>query len=169
MKKIIVAVLLLMCVSAVKAQTYERLSKEEIVASESYKSVAYNFVYAFICRDVDKLKELIEPAAYNDIFGGDSGLMSILNNKNIHDIAHMRHVIKLGYYPVVTICNDLDLSPYYGEGEHNPYVGCKAKNVRFDCVAPNGEFYDDRYGSYDTNVRVMLVFVNDKWRIFSFK
>ena len=58
MKRIVYFLSILVSVFTVNAQTYERLSEEEIAASESYKAVAYNFVYAFINRDTDKLKEL---------------------------------------------------------------------------------------------------------------
>ena len=167
MKRIVYFLSILVSVFTVNAQTYERLSEEEIAASESYKAVAYNFVYAFINRDTDKLKELIDSTAYNHVFGGDDGVKAILQSNNIHDIADMRHIISLGYYPVVTLCNELDLSPYFNH--FNPYVGCEAMNVRFDCVSANGEFFSRNLGDFDSDVRVMLVFVNNKWRIVGFK
>ncbi|MBQ8542661.1 MAG: hypothetical protein IJ436_04230 [Bacteroidaceae bacterium] len=163
MKKILFLLLLLtanVSFAQVQVREYERISVEEIVLCKSYKSVAYNFVYAFINRDIAKVRNFYEWDAYSE-FGGD--VMMIQGFEKIHDIADMRNVIPLGYYPVVTRCDELNVSNI------GSYAGCKAMNVRFDCATPNGEFYDGRYGRFDTNVRVMLVLLNGNWKVIGFK
>lgn len=161
MKKILFLLLLLTAnVSFAQFREYERISAEEIILCRSYKSVAYNFVYAFINRDIENVRKYFDWEAYSE-FGGDVMMMQCF--EKAHDIADMRNVIPLGYYPVITRCDELNVS------NSESYAGCEAMNVRFDCVTPDGESYDGRYGRFDTDVRVMLVLLNGNWKVIGFK
>ncbi len=161
MKKILFLLLLLTAnVSFAQFREYERISAEEIILCRSYKSVAYNFVYAFINREIENVRKYFDWEAYSE-FGGDVMMMQCF--EKAHDIADMRNVIPLGYYPVITRCDELNVS------NSESYAGCEAMNVRFDCVTPDGESYDGRYGRFDTDVRVMLVLLNGNWKVIGFK
>jgi len=149
---------------------FTRLNSSEILDCTTYNAVAYNFVYNVIFRDYKAAKKLISPTAYNDFWGGDAGFVNIFESEKAHDIIDMRKIITLGYLPVITTSGDkLDLSVYFDENEPDPYKGMPAVNVRFDCVNAMGEFYDYANENYDSTVRVMMIYENGVWRVFSFK
>lgn len=147
--------------------SFTRLNSSEIIECKTYNAVAYNFVYSVIFRDYKAAKKLVSGTAYNDFWGGDAGFVNLLESEEIHDIIDMRKIITLGYLPVITYSGDwLDLSMYFDDNEPNPYKGMPAVNVRFDCVNAIGEFYNDEY---DSTVRVMMIYENGEWKVFSFK
>lgn len=170
MKKLLVLISLVLGTTFTafsQEQNFTRLSNNEIAECKSYDAVAYNFVYNIIFRNYDAAKELMHETIFDVFEDGYSGFVKMMEDGYVHDIVEMRNVIPLGYTPVITISGDrLDLSIFQ---LNDQFEGMPAVNVRLDCVNARGEFYDDEYGRYDTDVRVMLVCENGVWKVISFK
>lgn len=170
MKKLIIATcfcFLAMLGANAQRGAFEQIPVKEVLENTTFKAVAYNFVYDIIFRDYRAAKNLINKKAMKSL-GGDN-LFKNLDNGTIHDISEMRRVIPLGYLPVIVGCDDANLTGYFGQDQPNPFEGCQAKSVSFNCVNDKGEAYNHEYGDYDTTARVILVHDKGKWTVIGFK
>lgn len=171
-KKTIIILLLLLCSGWWGyAQHLERLNKAEIEANKTPRAAAYNFVTGIITENYAQAVELMTLGLFfelmPDLFGDGIPINQLFSSEYTHNIVDMRPVVKLGYEVVITDSQPLDTKKYFEES--SKYRGAPAFGITFNCVDTNNNFYDGSHGSYDTDVTVMVVKEEGKWKVFGFK
>lgn len=159
------------CVSCIAQQSIERLSPVEISENNTPKVVAYNFVTSVIEERYHTTVELMTLGYFfelmPDLFGEGIPINQLFSPEYMHDIVDMRPVMKLGYEVVIVASQDINSEEYFEEG--SKYRGQPAYAFKFDCADANNKFYDGSQGQYDTDVTVMVVIEEGKWKVFEFK
>lgn len=159
------------CVSCIAQQSIERLSPVEISENNTPKVVAYNFVTSVIEERYHTTVELMTLGYFfelmPDLFGEGIPINQLFSPEYMHDIVDMRPVVKLGYEVVIVASQDINSEEYFEEG--SKYRGQPAYAFKFDCADANNKFYDGSQGQYDTDVTVMVVIEEGKWKVFEFK
>lgn len=171
-KKTIIILLLLLCSGWWGyAQHIERLSKAEIEANKTPRAAAYNFVTSVITENYAQTVELMTLGLFfelmPDLFGEGIPINQLFSMEYMHDIVDMRPVVKLGYEVVIVASQDINSEEYFEEG--SKYRGQPAYAFKFDCADANNKLYDGSQGQYDTDVTVMVVIEEGKWKVFGFK
>ena len=175
MKKTFLIFLIILVSYCCCAQQIERLSHREIEEDETPRAVAYNFVKYVIDRNNVGIYLHTTHLFYEELLewkesAGVENLKELFTRDYMHDIVDMGPVVKMGYDIVIYDSWILDTDKYYGTyGETNPYAGLPAFSVSFTCADANDNIYDGTYGEYDVTTRVLLVKVDNKWKVFGFK
>ena len=172
MKKAIIILFVFFCSACCGyAQNIERLSKAEIEANETPRAVAYNFVTSIITENYAQTVELMTLGLFfelmPDLFGEGIPINQLFSTEYMHDIVEMRPVVKLGYEVVIVASRDIDSKEFFEEG--SKYRGQPAYAFKFDCADANNKLYDGSHGQYDTDVTVVVVKEEGKWKVFGFK
>lgn len=153
------------------AQNIERLNKAEIEANETPRAVAYNFVTSIITENYAQTVELMTLGLFfelmPDLFGEGIPINQLFSPEYMHDIVDMRPIVKLGYEVVIVASRDIDSKEFFEEG--SKYRGQPAYAFKFDCADANNKLYDGSHGQYDTDVTVVVVKEEGKWKVFGFK
>lgn len=153
------------------SQHIERLSKAEIEANETPRAAAYSFVTSVITENYAQTVELMTLGLFfelmPDLFGEGIPINQLFSTEYMHDIVDMRPVVKLGYEVVIVASQDINSEEYFEEG--SKYRGQPAYAFKFDCADANNKFYDGSQVQYDTDVTVMVVKEEGKWKVFGFK
>ncbi len=175
MKNVFLILSVFLCSYCCFAQQIERLSKREIEENESHRAVAYNFVTSIIEQDYVRMNMLVTDSFRAELqewqkMDGVEELNELFTPDHMHDIVDMRPVVNMGYDVVLydSWILDTDLF-FYRYGEPNPYEGLPAYSVSFTCADSNNEIYDGSCGKYDVTARVLLVEIDDHWKVFGFK
>lgn len=172
MRKILFFIsILFACVSCNAQLNIERLSPAEISENSTPKAVAYNFVTSIITEDYAKAVDLMTLDLFfklmPGLFGEGIPINQLFSAEHTHVIVDMRPVVKLGYEVVLVASQEIDSKEYFEEG--SKYRGQPAYAFKFDCADASNKLYDGSQGQYDTDVTVMVVKEDDKWRVFGFE
>lgn len=149
MKKIFVLFIFCLGIQTLSAQRI--LSSSEIDQCQTVEAVAWNFVTSIIEKDWDKMESL----ASSEFLGilqnakkkaGCTSYDEYFNRAYIHDIVEMRPLLSQGYKLIIT--------------------GISPISVYFDCDGANSTYVNDKY---DSDTRVIMVQINDNWKVGGFK
>jgi hypothetical protein len=142
------------------------LSQDEISECTTSLAVAYNFVLSIVNGDYIKMKTLIttgfDQLLNNELTENNLTLDELFSDEYIHDIAGMRPAVKKGYKVSIMNSSEIDAKDY-----DDALAGLPAYSVSFDCIKGDCDIYSE--GDTDTDVRVLLIKENGKWKIFGFK
>jgi hypothetical protein len=141
------------------------VSSDNLKTQTNPRTVAYDFVLAIVNENYNKMKSLMTAEYKLTLEEGlrerNLTVEEYFQEEYIHDIVGMRPAVKQGYSIIITKSSDIDAATY------NPELsGLPAKSVSFDCADSENNLYN---GEGDTNARVLLVYENEKWKVFGFK
>lgn len=172
MKKILIVIVTLFFYMSVVASSpnpiVNRLNAQEVAQCRTPAAVAYNFVMAALDKDYDRMysymaKDGQEYLQYEMEKYEVTSLNALFSVEGKLHIFGWRPALYNGYEIAVLYVQD--------EGESN---GVPYKKVYIGCV-PSSQigvagFQDiERYDGYDTNVKVIVVSENGRWRVSGFK
>lgn len=153
------------------AQHIDRLNKAEIDVNETPHAVAYNFVTSIITEDYTQTMALMTSGLFfelmPDLLGEGVTINQLFSTEYMHDVVDMRPVVKLGYEVVIVASLAFNSVEYFEED--SKYRGQTAYGFKFDCADANNKLYDGSQGQYDTDVTVMVVKEDGKWKVLGFK
>ncbi|MCR4665225.1 MAG: hypothetical protein K5660_07655 [Paludibacteraceae bacterium] len=168
--KIFLVAICTFCAITSAAQNYHFLSNEEINECKSPQAVAWNFVMSVINCDYQRMLDFVDPSftkMIDDYYFNELGLKSyseVFTEGRIQDICGMRPLLKEGYQ---IACSDEYYHKMNFTDVEESYKDIPTCSVRFVCVDVYGQFYSGN--EHDADARVILVFKDNKWRVFSFK
>lgn len=148
------------------------LSNKEIVECKTPESVAWNFVMSIVNENYSKMEELTSPHYLSELYSWslDSGLSfsEMFTEENIHDISGMRPLLTAQpqkYFLAITWTQTTTLENEYSNGKS--YSNLEGYSVSFNCFDSNGNIYSGN--DHDTSARVVLVYLDNVWRVAYFK
>lgn len=172
MKKILIVIATLFFYMSVAASSpnpiVNRLSAQEVAQCRTPAAVAYNFVMAALDKDYDRMysymaKDGPEYLRYEMEKYEVTSLNALFSLEGKLHIFGWRPALYDGYEVAVLYVQD--------EGETD---GVSYRKVYIGCV-PSSQigiagFQDiERYDRYETNVKVIVVTENGRWRVLGFK
>ena len=158
------------CAVTLSAQNYHFLSNSEIDECKTPQAVAWNFVMSVINYDYQRMLDYVDSSfieMINDYYFKELGLKSyseVFIEGRIRDICGMRPLLKEGYQ---IVCSDEYYHKMNFSDVEESYKDVPTCSVSFDCIDVRGQFYSDN--EHDADARVILIFKDNKWRVFSFK
>lgn len=171
MKKAIILTAMLIASLNILAQS-RTLSNTEIVECKTPESVAWNFVMSIVNEDYSKMEKLTSPHFLSELYSWswDSGLSfsEMFTEENLHDISGMRPLLTAQpqkYFLSITWTQTTTLEYTYSSGKS--YSNLKGYSVSFNCVDSYGNYYSGN--DHDTSARVVLVYLDNAWRVAYFK
>ena len=153
------------------ARAFHVLDDKNIAECKSPQAVAWNFVMSVVNNDYDRMVSLADSSLVSGLDSMMKGekltsYKELFTEEYIDDISGMRPILQEGWQLVCDNGEYIDFSDYAVE---DYYKKLKGFTIHFDCMK-NGEMYSlQLVRKHDATVRVILVYIEDQWKVTGFK